>query len=253
MKSLRKAIKNEHVKGILLRINSPGGTVSASQEITNAVKEFRKTDRPIVISMGDTAASGGYYIASAGDRIFAEPGTLTGSIGVIMHLMNYKGLGDKIGVQSEVIKSGQFKDIGTSTRPATPEEKAILQALCMDSYDQFVTAVSEGRKMNIAEVKRIGDGRVYSGRQALKLHLIDELGGYDQSVAALQKICKDKFHIVDNLPVEDKSNDSILGSFMESSASIPFFGSHRGASLVGQLLPESMDPKFIDVPLWMMH
>ncbi|HEY9677915.1 MAG TPA: signal peptide peptidase SppA [Drouetiella sp.] len=253
MKSLRKALKNEHVKAILLRINSPGGTVSASQEVTNLVKSFRKTDRPVVVSMGDTAASGGYYIASAGDKIIAEPGTLTGSIGVIMHLMNYKGLGDKIGVQNDVVKSGQFKDIGTSARPPTPEERAILQALIMDSYDQFVTAVADGRKMQIAEVKRIGDGRVYSGRQALKLHLVDELGGYDDALVSLQKMCKDKYHLADDLPVDDKSSDGFLGSLMESSTAIPKLKAPAQAGLLGELLPESMSAKFINMPLWMMQ
>jgi protease IV len=253
LKALRKAIKDEHVKAILLRINSPGGTVSASQEITGEVKAFRKTNRPIVVSMGDVAASGGYYVASASDRILAEPGTLTGSIGVIMHFMNFKGLADKVGVQSEVIKSGQFKDLASQFRPMLPEERVILQTLCTDSYDQFCTAVAEGRKINLAEVRRIGDGRVYSGRQALKLHLVDELGGYDDSLEALQKICKDKFHLSDNLPVEDKSSDSFLGSLMESAVSVPALRSHSPVGLVGELLPESMNPKFIDLPLWMMH
>lgn len=253
LKQLRKAIKNDHVKGILLRINSPGGTVSASQEITGAVKAFRKTDRPVVVSMGDMTASGGYYVASASDRILAEPGSLTGSIGVIMHLMNFKGLTDKIGVQEEVIKTGQFKDIGSNYRPITPEERKILQTLCMDSYDQFVSAVAEGRKMSPADVRRIGDGRVYSGRQALKLHLVDELGGYDQSLEALQKICKEKFHVADDLPVEDKSSDGLLSSLLESSAHLPALRVAGQSDIFGQLLPESMNPKYINVPLWMMH
>jgi protease-4 len=253
LKAFRKAIKNDHVKGILLRINSPGGTVSASQEVTGEVKAFRKTGRPVVVSMGDMTASGGYYIASAADRILAEPGTLTGSIGVIMHFMNFKGLTEKIGVQAEVIKTGQFKDIGSNYRAMTPDEKTILQTLCTDSYDQFVTAVAEGRKMNVSEVRQIGDGRVYSGRQALKLHLVDELGGYDESLEALQKMCKDKLHLTENLPVEDKSSDGFLSSLMESAASIPALRSQNDGGLLGQLLPESMNPKFTDIPLWMMH
>ena len=253
LKQLRKAIKNEHVKGILLRINSPGGTVSASQEITSEVKEFRKTKRPVVVSMGDVAASGGYYVASASDRILAEPGTLTGSIGVIMHLMNFKGLADKVGVQSDVIKSGQFKDIASPYRAMLPEERNILQLLITDSYDQFVDAVAEGRKLNLAEVRRIGDGRIYSGRQALKLHLVDELGGYDESLDALQKICKDKFHLTERLPVEEKSSDSFLSSLMESAVSVPALRSQSDSGLIGQVLPESMNPKFIQVPLWMMQ
>lgn len=253
LKQFRKALKDDHVKGILLRINSPGGTVSASQEITGALKAYRKTGRPVVVSMGDMTASGGYYVASASDRIMAEPGTLTGSIGVIMHLMNYKGLADKLGVQSEVIKTGQFKDIASSYRAITPEERSILQTLCNDSYDQFVNAVAEGRKMNVADVRQIGDGRIYSGRQALKLHLVDQLGGYDDSLDVLQKMCKDKLHLTENLPVDDKSSESWLSSFMESNARLPALNANSEAGLVGQLLPESMNPKFIDVPLWMMR
>jgi protease-4 len=253
LKQFRKAIKNDHVKGILLRINSPGGTVSASQEITGVLKAFRKTGRPVVVSMGDLTASGGYYVASASDRILAEPGTLTGSIGVIMHLMNLKGLGDKLGVQSEVIKTGLFKDIASSYRPMTPEERSILQTLCNDSYDQFVNAVAEGRKMNVAEVRQIGDGRIYSGRQALKLHLVDQLGGYDDSLDVLQKMCKDKLHLTENLPVEDKSSDSLLGALMESATGVPALRMRNETGLIGELLPESMNPKFIDVPLFMMR
>ncbi|HEY9731438.1 MAG TPA: signal peptide peptidase SppA [Drouetiella sp.] len=253
LKQFRKAIKNDHVKGILLRINSPGGTVSASQEITGVLKSFRKTGRPVVVSMGDLTASGGYYVASASDRILAEPGTLTGSIGVIMHLMNLKGLGDKLGVQSEVIKTGLYKDIASSYRPITPEERSILQTLCNDSYDQFVNAVAEGRKMNVAEVRQIGDGRVYSGRQALKLHLVDQLGGYDDALDVLQKMCKDQLHLTENLPVEDKSSDSWLAAFMESATGVPALHLRREGGLVGELLPESMNPRFIDVPLFMMR
>ncbi|MFN8552891.1 MAG: signal peptide peptidase SppA [Candidatus Obscuribacterales bacterium] len=253
LKAFRKALKNDHVKGILLRINSPGGTVSASQEITGALKAFRKSGRPVVVSMGDLTASGGYYVASASDRILAEPGTLTGSIGVIMHLTNFKGLADKLGIQAEVIKTGQFKDIASSYRAMTPEERTILQTLCNDSYDQFVAAVAEGRKMNVADVRQIGDGRIYSGRQALKLHLVDQLGGYDESLEVLQKMCKDKLHLTENLPVDDKSSESLLSTLLESATGLPALHMRNEAEFVGQLLPESMNPKFIDVPLWMMR
>jgi len=251
LKQFRKALKNEHVKAILLRVNSPGGTVSASQEVSEAVKAFRKSGRPVVVSMGDLAASGGYYVACASDRILAEPGTLTGSIGVIMNLMNFKSLADKVGVEPEVIKSGQFKDIASPLRAMTAPEKEILQTLIMDSYDQFVTAVAEGRKMKVEEVKHLADGRVYSGRQALKLKLIDELGGYDEAVDALQKICMDRFHLSEKLPVEEKSSEGLLSMFFESSAThlAPLGSEHNG--LFSEVIPQSFNPTYTHQPLWM--
>lgn len=250
LKQFRKAIKNEHVKAILLRINSPGGTVSASQEVCGAVRAFRKSGRPVVVSMGDLAASGGYYVAAASDKIYAEPGTLTGSIGVIMDLMNFKGLADKVGVEPEIIKSGKFKDIASPLRAMTPEERDLLHTLIMDSYDQFVTSVAEGRKMKVEDVKKIADGRVYSGRQALKLHLIDELGGYDEAVDGLQKICMDQFKLTEKLPVEEKSSEGLLSMFLESSSS--FLSPARGqVSILSDVIPESFKPRFAHQPLWM--
>jgi protease-4 len=147
-KKLRKAVGDEHIKGILIRINSPGGTVGMSQEVHDAMAAVRSKGKPIVVSMGDVTASGGYYIAAAADRIFANPGTLTGSIGVIMHLLNWQETEKKIGLVPNVIKSGQFKDIGSPDRPMTTAEKDLLQNIIMDSYDQFVTAVADGRKID---------------------------------------------------------------------------------------------------------
>ena len=192
---MRKALTNNKVKGILLRVNSPGGTVPTSQELYEAVLKLKEKGKPVVVSMGDVAASGGYYVSCAADRVVANPGTLTGSIGVIINLMNFKGLADKIGVTPAVIKSGEFKDIASPYRPMTQAEHDILQALIMDSYDQFTTAVSKGRKLPIETVKKIADGRIYSGRQAQKLGLVDELGTYSDAIAALQKICKERYSL----------------------------------------------------------
>jgi protease IV len=159
-----------------------------SQEVSEALAEVRrKGKKPVVVSMGDITASGGYYIAAGADRIFANGGTLTGSIGVIMHLMNWQETEKKIGLQPIVIKSGEFKDIGSADRPMTPAERQLLQSIIMDSYDQFVTAVANGRKMDKEVVKKLADGRVYSGRQAKAANLVDELGGYDYALAWLQK------------------------------------------------------------------
>ena len=169
---------DSRVKAILLRMDTPGGGVAASQEIADQVKWLRnEKGKKVVISMGAVGASGGYYIASAADKIYANPGTITGSIGVIMHLLNWQETEKKLGLQPTVIKSGAFKDIGSNDRPMTPEEKALLQNIIMDSYDQFVTAVADGRKMNKEAVKKLADGRIYSGRQAKSVNLVDELGG----------------------------------------------------------------------------
>jgi protease-4 len=257
-RKLTKALDDKNVKGILLRINSPGGTVGMSQEVYDVVKQLRAKNKPVVISMGDVAASGGYYIASAGDRIFANPGTLTGSIGVIMHLLNWQETEKKIGLQPFVIKSGAFKDIGSADRPMTPDEKNLLQAIIMDSYDQFVTAVSDGRKMDKEAVKKLADGRIYSGRQAYKAKLVDELGGYEDALAYLQKDCKKRFNLKEDLPVDDGSSSFSLISQLFSGgggggSSSRMSGNGLGASFLKGLLPTSMDPKWNKMPLWIME
>ena len=250
-KKLRKAAEDDDIKAVLLRINSPGGTVGMSQEVYDAVQVLRSKHKPVVVSMGDVAASGGYYIASAADRIFANPGTLTGSIGVIMHLMNWQETEKKIGFQPLVIKSGEFKDIGSADRPMTPAEKALLQGIIMDSYDQFVTAVSDGRHMPKDVIKKLADGRIYSGRQAKAVALVDELGGYDDALAWLQKKCKVQYQLKEDLPVDDGSSSlSFLSSLFQSSSqssSLSVNGMLKG------LLPMSADPNFNKVPLWVMQ
>jgi protease-4 len=247
-KKFREAAKDKHVKGILLRVNSPGGTVAMSQEILAAVQTAQKEKIPVVVSMGDVAASGGYYISCSADRIFAEPGTLTGSIGVIMHLLNLSEIEKKIGVEPMVVKSGVFKDIGTMDRSPTPEEKALLQSIIMDSYDMFVTAISEGRKMPKEEVKKLADGRIYSGRQALAAKLVDELGGYEDAEAALQKIARARFNASDDYQVEDTASSlGFLSSLLKSSSNI------GAGSLVRSVLPESFSPQFQNQPMWIMH
>lgn len=252
---LRKAIKNDHVKAVLLRINSPGGTVGMSQEIYQAVMDLRAKGKPVIVSMGDIAASGGYYISSAADKIYADGGTLTGSIGVIMHLLNWQETEKKIGLAPDVIKSGQFKDIGSPDRVMTKAERDLLQGIIMDSYDQFVSAVAKGRKLDKQEVTRLADGRVYSGRQAVKLKLVDELGSYDDALAYTQQLCRKKYHLSDDLPVEDGSSISSLSQLLEGTASLnlgaPFASS--ATSVVEQLVPLSANPRFNKVPLWILQ
>jgi protease IV len=176
------------VRAVVLRINSPGGVVAPTQEIFNAVRRLREAKKPVVASLGSVAASGGYYVAVAADRIYASPGTLTGSIGVVMQLANLEGLLKKVGVEYVVVKAGAYKDVGNIARPMTPEERRILQALLDDVYDQFVTAVAEGRGLDPQVVRGFAEGRIYSGRQAQGLKMVDELGGLQEAIEAAAKM-----------------------------------------------------------------
>lgn len=167
--------KDTSIKAILLRIDSPGGAVAPSQEIYSEVKKA-VAKKTVVVSMGSVAASGGYYIACPATRIVANPGTLTGSIGVIMEIPNIEGLMNKIGVKTEVIKSGRNKDIGSMFRTMLPEERDLLQGVMDNVHEQFIKAVAEGRKMNVDDVRKIADGRIFTGEQAKTGGLVNELG-----------------------------------------------------------------------------
>ena len=169
------------VKAVVVRIDSPGGAVAPTQEMFEEIQKTRKT-KPVIASMGGMAASGGYYIASACDRIVANPGTLTGSIGVIMQLGNFEDLMKKIGVKGYNIKSGANKDIGSPFQPLSSEGREILQGLVDDVHRQFVSAVAKGRRLDVATVKKLADGRVYSGAQAKELGLIDEFGTLEDAI-----------------------------------------------------------------------
>ncbi len=183
VKQLRKFQRDPKVKGIILRIDSPGGAVGPSQEIYNAVTRIRKEGgKKIYASLGSVAASGGYYIASAAETIFANPGTLTGSIGVIMAFSNIQDLIEKIGIRPEVIKSGAFKDAGSPVRPISSEERKLLQNLVDDVHQQFVEDVAKGRNLPTQDVQRLADGRVYTGRQAFELKMVDHMGGLQDAI-----------------------------------------------------------------------
>ncbi len=171
------------VKAIVIRIDSPGGGVVPSQEIYNAVKRVRREhNKTVVASMGTVAASGGYYIAVATDRILANPGTLTGSIGVIMQMANFQELLEKIGVKSVVVKTGKFKDLGSPFRPMMEEERQLLESVMNDTLSQFIEAVADGRSMDAAEVEQLADGRVFTGRQAKSVLLVDEIGDLHDAI-----------------------------------------------------------------------
>ena len=176
---LREIRQDDDIKAVVLRVNSPGGSVSASEAIARELSLLRK-DKTLVVSMGSLAASGGYWISAQSDRIFAEPTTITGSIGVFGMFMNFQGLmNDKLGLTFDTVKTGKYADAATVTRPKTPDELAIFQDSVDWVYDQFITKVTKGRKLDRAVVEEIAQGRVWSGSEALKLGLVDELGGLD--------------------------------------------------------------------------
>jgi protease-4 len=189
IEELRKFRENPNVKAIVLRIDSPGGGVVPSQEIYSEVLKTRTEGRvKVVTSMGNLAASGGYYIAAATDRIVANPGTLTGSIGVIMELANVRGLMEKVGVQSVVIKSGKHKDLASPFRTMSVEDRAILQTVLDDVHDQFIQAVAAGRAMKVDQVRDLADGRIFTGRQARTVKLVDELGDLQDAIKLAGKM-----------------------------------------------------------------
>ncbi len=181
IRDLRKLKDNDDVKAVVLRVNSPGGSAFASEQIWHAVKEL-KTKKPVIVSMGDYAASGGYYISCVADTIVAEPTTLTGSIGIFGMIPNVKGLTDKIGLSYDVVKTNKHADFGNIMRPFNEDEKSLLQMMITEGYDTFVTRCAEGRHMTKEAIEKVAEGRVWTGETAKKLGLVDELGGIDKAL-----------------------------------------------------------------------
>jgi protease-4 len=179
---IEEATKDPQVRAIVLRIDSPGGGVTASDEIYNAIVKAKAKDKKVVASLGSVAASGGYYIAAPADRIVANPTSITGSIGVISIIPNVSGLLDKLGIESYVFKSGQYKDTSTGLRPLTEGDRRVWQAIIDDSYERFVEVVAKGRGMEVAAVRVVADGRILTGRQAREVKLVDELGDLPEAI-----------------------------------------------------------------------
>jgi protease-4 len=213
---LLQAERDDQVRAIILEINSPGGSAVVSEQIYQRLKRFRSaTNKPVIASFGDTAASGGYYVAAMADKIVANQGTLTGSIGVILEYYTATGLMDKVGVKAEVIKSGNYKDIGSPYRETTNEERGILQSIVNDSYEQFVDRIAEGRKLDEAVVRKLADGRIYSGTQALEHKLVDALGSREQAILQAKLL-----GVADDATVVEYTSDSwidqLFGGAMQS-------------------------------------
>lgn len=188
IEELRQAKDDPNIKGVVLYVNSPGGTPAGALEIGNEIKRLRKAGKKVVTYMAETAASGAYWIACETDLIVANPTTLTGSIGVIMQTTDLQGLYDKLGVEQNVFKTGPYKDMGSSARDITPEEREIFQSIIDDSYQQFLEVVAKGRNMDIEQVRQLADGRVYTGRQALELGLVDQTGDFHQAIQTAAKM-----------------------------------------------------------------
>ena len=215
VKQLSDFKKNENVKAVVLRIESPGGVVGPSQEIYDAVKKLA-LKKKVVVSMGSVAASGGYYIAVPATKIFANPGTITGSIGVLMKFSNIEGLMDKIGMKAFTLKTGKYKDVGSPVRTMSDEDKAMLQSVIDSTHGQFVKAVAEGRKLPLEQVKALADGRIYSGEQALALKLVDNLGTMQDAIEEAGKLAgiKGEPHVI----TPPKKKKFFLDMLMEETA-----------------------------------
>jgi protease-4 len=181
IRQLRHFLKQNSVKAVVLRVDSPGGIVAPSQEIYEEVKKFA-AKKKIIVSMGSLAASGGYYISAPATMIYANPGTITASIGVILKLSNIESLMDKIGIKSYTLKTGKYKDSGSPLREFSAEDRAMLQSVIDNTHEQFIRAVAEGRKLPIEEVRKIADGRILSGEQARGIKLVDRLGTLQDAI-----------------------------------------------------------------------
>jgi protease-4 len=227
VKLLRKYEKDDDIKAIVLRVDSPGGSVAPSQEIHDAVKRV-KLKKKVLVSMGGLAASGGYYISAPADKIYAEPGTLTGSIGVIFMHFNVRGLLDWAKVEETTLKTGKYKDTLSPFRPIQDTDREEIQSLSDDVYGQFVKAVAEGRGLPEARVREIAEGRIYTGRKAKELKLVDELGGFDDAVAAAWQMAGQSGE--PKLQYPPREHDLSLRDLMRGAFQGAFQGAAEGAT-----------------------
>ncbi len=232
---LNKVKKDPSVKALIIRINSPGGGINESGEIHKKIVEIQEeTKKPIYVSMGTTAASGGYYIAAPADKIFAYPGTVTGSLGVIMQSTNFGKLAENFGIEHTTIKSGKYKDIGSSLREMTDQEKDILQSMVDHAYEEFLGVIVEGRELPEDKVRQLADGRIYDGHQAKELQLIDELGYIEDVIVSMKKD-----HQLEDAEVVKYSSSPGLGSLFKTTAQKLSSGSNIDHALKSLINPEA--------------
>ncbi|MDY3118510.1 MAG: signal peptide peptidase SppA [Peptoniphilus sp.] len=239
LNALDDIVKDDTVKGVLLKVNSPGGGVYESAELYKRVKAIVDNHKPVYVTMGNTAASGGYYISAPATKIYAAPSTLTGSIGVIMGGSNLSGLMDKLGISDQTIKSAAHKDIGSTRRPMTDEERAILQGVVDDLYGEFLNVVSQGRHMDMAKLRPLADGSVFTGKQAKANGLVDELGYSEDALEALKKAIK-----TDNPEVFNYTK-SLGSNFFSSLFSQKSTEHEVAAKLVLKALSDNARPMYL--------
>ncbi|MFC4388449.1 signal peptide peptidase SppA [Gracilibacillus marinus] len=235
---LEYAGEDQSVAGIIIDVNTPGGGVVESAEIHDKILEIKETyNKPIYVSMGNTAASGGYYISAPTDKIVAHKATLTGSIGVIMESINFAGLAEDLGVDFNTIKSGEFKDIMSSTREMSEEERAILQAMIDDMYSDFVQVIVDGRDMSEERVRELADGRVYTGSQALEVNLVDAIGSLEDTITMM----KEEHDLIDAQVIEYEQGFPFGSVFGMKLASM--FRSNTDLVGIKELLQQSNAPR----------
>lgn len=239
MSQLQQALEDPAVRAVVLRVNSPGGEVVASDEIYRKIKEIQDNGKPVVVSMGTMAASGGYYVAAAANKIYANPNSLTGSIGVIFTLPNYQKLADLIGYKETVIQSGKMKDMGNPLREMRPDEKQVFQSLVDETYQRFVDLVAEERGLPREKVLTIADGRIYSGQQAKELGLVDELGTLEDAIEAAKELAGLEEALVIRYTYPPMSLLDFIGGFLGKP-------NHPSPlSSLEELLPFSQQPRLM--------
>ncbi|MRH41402.1 signal peptide peptidase SppA [Aquibacillus halophilus] len=235
---LDEAAEDRNVSGIILRVNTPGGGVVESAEIHDKILEIKEEyEKPVYVSMGNTAASGGYYIAAPADKIIAHKATLTGSIGVIMESFNFAEFADEHGIDFNTIKSGEYKDIMSMSREMTDDEREILQTMIDDMYGDFVQVIVEGRNMSEERVRELGDGRVYTGGQAKEVDLVDELGSLDDSIAMMKED-----HELGNAQVIEYEQGLDINQYLGGTIS-SMFGAESDLISIKDLLRENNAPR----------
>lgn len=240
LQQLKQVKEDDSVKAIVLQVNSPGGGVVESAEIYKEIKKIQEeTAKPIYVSMGSMAASGGYYISAPADKIFVNKETITGSIGVIMQSINYGKLAEKYGVEFVTIKSGPYKDIMSPTREMTDEERNMLQTMLNESYEDFVALVAEGRHMTVPEVKKVADGRIMNGRQAIEAGLADDFGFLEDVIQAI----KTDYNLEDAEVFEYGYSPSFSSLFAMKAQS--FLGLDMESKIIGKLITDNSAPRMM--------
>lgn len=235
VRQFKKYGEDKSIKAIILRINTPGGGVAASQEIYEIVKKTRDSGKPVIVSIASLGASGGYYAACGGSTIVADEGSLVGSIGVIIQLVNYKELADKIGIKSMTITSGELKDAGNPFKDFSEKDRTYFQEIVDDTFDQFLEVVSKERKIDTADLKQYATGRVFTGRQALKIGLVDSIGTYEDAIKIAANMAG-----IDGEPtiVKEKERSTLIERILDT------FSNNELRSI-----KEELKSEFIDQPL----